>query len=181
MHGECWSVPGSLSAEEHCISVLGWPGTKLIRVAAACGAKVEWTCISGKMSHLGFGTLWCLKHPLKCDTPSTYLLAAHSNLSAGLWREAFQEILRGVLMWRGAPASTRLHETVRHTWQIDLDSSNSFSVVLSSAVWNMSSRKKSVFLFFWACVPACLARHFAGALWCLLFFFFSVFSSFFLL
>lgn len=54
-------------------------------------------------------------------------------------------------MWCGASSSTRIHETVRHTWQFDLDSSNSFSVVLSSAVWNMSSRKKSVFVLFCCC------------------------------
>lgn len=54
-------------------------------------------------------------------------------------------------MWCGASASTRIHETVRHTWRFDFDSSNSFSVVLSSAVWNMSSRKKSVFVLFCFC------------------------------
>lgn len=54
-------------------------------------------------------------------------------------------------MWCGASASTRIHETVRHTWRFDFDSSNSFSVVLSSAVWNMSSRKKSVFVWFCFC------------------------------
>lgn len=81
-------------------------------------------------------------------------------------------------MWCGASASTRIHETVRHTWRFDFDSSNSFSVVLSSAVWNMSSRKKSVFVLFlflfFAFVPACLTLHFSGALCCL---FFSSFFS----
>lgn len=41
-------------------------------------------CFSARMSHLGLGTLWCLKHTLKCDTPSTYLLAAHNNPERGL-------------------------------------------------------------------------------------------------
>lgn len=54
-------------------------------------------------------------------------------------------------MWCGASASTRIHETVRHTWRFDFDSSNSFSVVLSSAVWNMSSWKKGVFVWFCFC------------------------------
>lgn len=77
-------------------------------------------------------------------------------------------------MWCGGFASTRIHETVRHTWQFDFDSSNSFAVVLSSAAWNMSSRKKSVFVFFCFCflafVPGCLARHFSGALCCVVLF-----------
>lgn len=82
-------------------------------------------------------------------------------------------------MWCGASASTRIRETVRHTRRFDLDSSYSFSVVLSSAVWNMSSRKKSVFVLFlflfllfifFAFVPACLTRLFSGALCCLIFF-----------
>lgn len=74
-------------------------------------------CFSARMSHLGLGTLWCLKHTLKCDTPSTYLLAAHNNPERGLLkaeRGGFQENLQG-LMWCGASASTRIHETVRHT------------------------------------------------------------------
>lgn len=76
-------------------------------------------------------------------------------------------------MWCGASASTRIHETVRHTRRFDFDFSNSFSVVLSSAVWNMSSRKKSVFVLFccrsllW-CQPA-LRDTFPGP--CVLFFF----------
>lgn len=61
-----------------------------------------------------------------------------------------QENLLG-LMWCGASASTRIHETVRHTWRFDFYSSNSFSVVLSSTVWNMSSWKKSMFVRFSFC------------------------------
>lgn len=77
------SASGSLSAVAHCISVSGWCSAGLILVAGATRAEVEWSCFSGRMSHLGLDTLWCLKHTLKCDTPSTYLLAAHNNLSAG--------------------------------------------------------------------------------------------------
>lgn len=110
-------------------------------------------CFSGRMSHLGLDTLWCLKHTLKLDTPSTYLLAAHNNLNAGYqWERegGLQENLQG-LMWCGASASTQIHETVRHTWRFDFYSSNSFSVVLSSTVWNMSSWKKSMFVRFSFC------------------------------
>lgn len=82
------SALGSLSAAAHCISVAGWCSAGLILVAGAARAEAEWSCFSGRMSHLGLDTLWCLKHTLKCDTPSTYLLAAHNNLSAGLLKGA---------------------------------------------------------------------------------------------
>lgn len=81
----CAEVPG-VSYQlrmRHCISLLDWLSTDLILGAGAAGADTEWTCFSVRMSHLGLDTLWCLKHTLKCDTPSTYLLAAHNNLSAG--------------------------------------------------------------------------------------------------
>lgn len=81
--GQVRSASGFLSAVAHSISVLAWRSTDLILVAGATGAEVEWTCFLGRMSHLGLDTLWCLKDTLKCDTPSTYLLAAHNNLSAG--------------------------------------------------------------------------------------------------
>lgn len=59
-------------------------------------------------------------------------------------------------MWCGASASTRIHETVRHTWRFDFESSNSLSVVLSSAVRDVELKERCV---------------------CLLSFFFSVFCA----
>lgn len=78
-------------------------------------------------------------------------------------------------MWRGASSSTQIRE--RHTWQFDFDSSNSFSVFVICSLKYVELKEKCVcfvlFLFF-AFVPACLARHFSGALCC---FFFLLFFS----
>ena len=150
MWGKCWSALGSISAVVASINVRAWPSTHLILVAGAAGARREWMCFSGRMSHLGLDTLWCLKHVLKCVTPSTYLLAIHNNpgRQAAKAREGtILENLQG-LMWRGASALTRIHEAVRHTLQLDFDSSNSSVIVLSSAVSNMWSWwKRCLFAF----------------------------------
>lgn len=83
-------------------------------------------------------------------------------------------------MWCRASASTWIHETVRHTWRFDFDSSNSFSVFVICSLKYVEQKEKCVcfvlFLFF-AFVPACLARHFTEALCCCCFFFFVCFIS----
>lgn len=82
-------------------------------------------------------------------------------------------------MWCGASASTRIHETARHIWWFDFDSSNSFSVVFVICTLKYVEQKEKgvcfvLFLSF-AFVPACVARHFSGALCCCCLFFCFVF------
>lgn len=101
---KCWSARSNLSAVLHSLIVLGrFSSNDWSLVAGASEAEAEWTCFSEKMSHLGLDTLRCLKPTLKCDTPSTYLLAAHNNLSSGCWKGSggFQKRLQG-LIWCGA-------------------------------------------------------------------------------
>lgn len=47
-------------------------------------------------------------------------------------------------MWCGASVWTRIHKTVRHTWQFDFDCSNSFSL-------KYVAQKESVFVCFCFC------------------------------
>lgn len=73
-------------------------------------------------------------------------------------------------MWCGASTSTWIHETVRHTWRFDFDSSNSVSVVFVIFCLKYVEQKESLFgLVFCLFVPANLAQHFSGALCCFLF------------
>ena len=73
-------------------------------------------------------------------------------------------------MWCGAFASTWIHETARHTWRFDFDSSNSFGVVFVIRSLKYVEQKEMgvcfVSLFFVAFVSVCLAWHFSGALCC---------------
>lgn len=85
-------------------------------------------------------------------------------------------------MWCGVSVSTWFHETVRHTWRFDFDSSNSFSVVFVICSLKYVEQKRKcvsfvLFLCFFAIVPASLAQHFSGALCCFVFLF--LFFSFF--
>lgn len=48
-------------------------------------------------------------------------------------------------MWCGASTSTWIHETVRHTWRFDFDSSNSVSVVFVIFCLKYVEQKKSLF------------------------------------
>lgn len=73
-------------------------------------------------------------------------------------------------MWCGASTSTWIHETVRHTWRFDFDSSNSVSVAFVIFCLKYVEQKESLFgLVFCLFVPANLAQHFSGALCCFLF------------
>lgn len=56
-------------------------------------------CFSERMRQLGLDTSRCLKHNLKCDTPSTYLLAAHSNLSTRQRRGLSRELTWFDVVW----------------------------------------------------------------------------------
>lgn len=174
MWGKCWSALGSISAAVPGISVQAWRSTDLILVAGAAGAQREWMCFSGRMSHLGLDTLWCLKHILKCDTPSTYLLAVHNNPGTGCWSERvpFRRIYR---VWYGVEAPrwhgfAKQSDTVCSLSLIPLTLPLLFCHLLSEK-WGADWNGVGLLLFhFWLGFSVLIACHFPGALCCCFFF-----------
>lgn len=59
-------------------------------------------------------------------------------------------------MWCGAFASTWIHETVRHTWRFDFDSSNSCSVFVMCSLKYVEQKEKCVCFVFAFCFCASL-------------------------
>lgn len=136
-------------------------------------------CFSGRMSHLGLDTLWCLKHILKCDTPSTYLLAVHNNPGACCWSERapFRRIYR---VWYGVEAPrwhgfVKQSDTVYSLILIPLTLPPLFCH-LPSEKWGADRNGVCLLLFhFWLWFSVLIAFHFFGTLCCC--FFFVVFIS----